>query len=169
MGLFGMAISYISFSILHFFQFVLAVTVCGLYAVDLDSAHKQGKYTDGKWVYAVVVGALSAVTSLLYLIPFILRFAAVTAWSAVLFVLWIALFGIFGRMYIHEDPEDNAGIRRMKSAVWVDLASALLWLIGTLASAAYWWTHRERHSRFTGRARLDRNASVRSRSSAWRA
>lgn len=50
MGLFGMAISYIGFSILHFFQFVLAVTVCGLYAVDLDSAHKQGKYTDGKWV-----------------------------------------------------------------------------------------------------------------------
>lgn len=120
-------------------------------------------------VYAVVVGALSAVTSLLYLLPFILRFAAVTAWSLVLFVLWIALFGVFGRLYIREDPEGNADIRRMKSAVWVDLASALLWLFGTLASAAYWWTHRERHSRFTGRARLDRNASVRSRSSAWRA
>ncbi len=50
MGLFGMAVSYILFSILHFFQFVLGVTVCGLYAVDLDRAHKQGKYIDGKWV-----------------------------------------------------------------------------------------------------------------------
>ncbi len=117
--------------------------------------------------YAVVVGALSAVTALLYLVPFILRFAAVTAWSVVILALWIALFGLFGSMYIHEDPEDNADVQRMKNAVWVDLANVALWFLGTAASAAYWWTHRERHSRFTGRARLDRNGST--RSSAWRA
>ncbi|RYP71497.1 hypothetical protein DL771_004752 [Monosporascus sp. 5C6A] len=157
MGFFGMTISYILFSILHFFQFVLAVTVIGLYAVDLNHAHEEGKYADGKWVYAVVVGVLAAVTSLLYLIPFILKFAAVPAWSFVLFVLWIALFGLFGSMYIREDPEGNDGVQRMKNAVWVDLANALLWLIGTVASATYWWSHRERHSRFTGRARLGRN------------
>ena len=45
-----MAFSYLAFSVLHFFQFVLAVTVCGLYGVDLHRAHEQGKYTDGKWV-----------------------------------------------------------------------------------------------------------------------
>ena len=50
MGLFGMAFSYLAFSVLHFFQFVLAVTVCGLYGVDLNRAHQRGKYTDGKWV-----------------------------------------------------------------------------------------------------------------------
>ena len=106
---------------------------------------------------------------MLYLIPFILRFALVTAWSFVLFALWIALFGLFGSAYIHEEnPEGNADIRRMKNSVWVDLAAALLWLIGSVASLVYWWTHRERHSRFTGRARLDRNASTRS-STAWRA
>ena len=116
----------------------------------------------------MVVGVLSAVTSLLYLIPFILRFALVTAWSFVLFALWIALFGLFGSMYIHEDAEGNGDVQRMKNAVWVDLASALLWFIGSVASLAYWWTHRQRNSRFTGRARLDRAASTRS-STAWRA
>ncbi|CAJ2503604.1 Uu.00g109980.m01.CDS01 [Anthostomella pinea] len=156
MGLFGMSIGYLAFATLHFFQFVLAITVCGLYGVDLSRARSQGKYTDGKWVYAEVVGALGALTAILYLVPFILRFAAVTVWSFILFVLWIALFGLFGSMYIHENPEGNGGIQRMKNAVWVDLANALLWLIGTIGSGAYWWTHRERNSRFTGRAKLGR-------------
>ncbi|KAI0162240.1 hypothetical protein GGR57DRAFT_498581 [Xylariaceae sp. FL1272] len=151
---FGMALSYLLFSILHFFQFVLAVTVIGLYGTDLNHANKQGKYSDGKWVYAIVVGVLSAITAILYFIPFILRFAAVSIWSFILFVLWIALFGLFGSMYIHENPEGNAGVQRMKNAVWVDLANALLWLFGFVASATYWWSHRERHSRFTGRARV---------------
>lgn len=50
MGVFGMALSYVLFSILHFSQFVLAITVIGLYGTDVDRARKQGKYMDGKWV-----------------------------------------------------------------------------------------------------------------------
>jgi len=50
MGVFGMAASYLAFAVLHFFQFVLAVTVCALYGVDLHRASSQGKYQDGKWV-----------------------------------------------------------------------------------------------------------------------
>jgi len=157
-----MTIGYIALSILHFFQFVLGITVCGLYGTDLQRARNAGKYSDGKWVYAVVVGALSATTAILYMIPFIIRFAAVSIWSLIIFILWIALFGIFGKMYIHEDAEGNGDIIRMKNAVWVDLAAALLWLIGTIATAAYWWTHRERNTRFTGRATLGRGASTRS-------
>jgi len=42
--------SYISFAILHFFQFILAVTVAALYGVDLNRAAKAGKPADGKWV-----------------------------------------------------------------------------------------------------------------------
>jgi uncharacterized membrane protein YphA (DoxX/SURF4 family) len=116
-------------------------------------------------VFAVVVGALSAFTSILYLIPFILRFAAVPAWSLVILILWIALFGLFGNMYIHENPEGDSGITRMKNAVWVDLANLILWFFGTVAGAAYWWAHRERNSRFTGRAKLGRSASTKS---SWR-
>jgi len=50
MGFFGMTLAYIAFTILHFFQFVLALVVCGLYGTDLDRARKAGKYADGKWV-----------------------------------------------------------------------------------------------------------------------
>lgn len=53
MGFFGMTLAYIAFTILHFFQFVLALVVCGLYGTDLDRARKAGKYTDGKWVSQV--------------------------------------------------------------------------------------------------------------------
>lgn len=157
MSLFGMAISYLAFSVLHFGQFVLGITVCGLYGVYLDRAHRAGAYADGKWIFAVVVGALGAVTALLYSIPYILRFAAVSVWSLILFILWAAVFGIFGNMYIKEDPEGNGDIIRMKNAVWVDLANMLLWFIHTVAAGAYWFTHRQRHSRFTGRAKLGHN------------
>jgi len=154
MGLCGMAASYLVFSVLHFFQFVLAIAVCGLYGTDLHSAASQGKSSDPKWVYAVVVGALSALTSVLYLIPSILRFAFVWVWNAVLFVLWIALFGIFASMYLHADAQGDAGVQRMKNAVWVDLAGALLWLLAATGAFVYWRGHRERHSRFTGRAKV---------------
>lgn len=154
MGLFGQSMAYIAFTVLHFFQFVLAITVIGLYGVDLDRARKAGAPAEGKWVFAEVVGALAALTALLYMIPFILRIAVVWIWSLILFILWIALFGLFGNMYIREDPEGNADIQRMKNAVWVVLVNALLWLVGSFASIGYWWTHRERHSRFTGRAKV---------------
>lgn len=52
--------------VLRFLQFVLAITVAGLYGVDLDNARRAGAYTDGKWVYAEVVAGLSATTCLVY-------------------------------------------------------------------------------------------------------
>jgi hypothetical protein len=48
----------------------------------------------------VVVGSISAVTCVLYFIPFVLRVAGfvVAIWDFILFVLWIALFGVFGKV-----------------------------------------------------------------------
>lgn len=57
-------------------------------------------------------------------------------------------------MYINEDPEGNGNIQRMKNAVWVDLANVILWFFGSVAALAYYLRHRERHSRFTGRAKV---------------
>jgi len=50
------------------------------------------------------------------------------AWmvDTTLFILWIALFGLFGNMYIKEKAEGDNGVQRMKNAVWVDLVNALL-------------------------------------------
>lgn len=65
-GLFGALVR----MVLRFCQFVMAITVAGLYGVDLHAAHEAGQYTDGKWVYAEVVAGLAAVTCLLYAVPF---------------------------------------------------------------------------------------------------
>ncbi|KAL2257086.1 hypothetical protein VTK26DRAFT_683 [Humicola hyalothermophila] len=150
----GITLSHLLFSLLHFIQFALAITVCALYGINLDHARKANAHADGKWIYAEVVAGLSALTTLLYCIPYVLRFALVWAWNLVLFILWIALFGIFARIYINEDAGGNSDIQRMKNAVWVVLASAILWLIGCLAHFVYWWGHRDRRSRFTSRARI---------------
>ncbi|EEU47122.1 uncharacterized protein NECHADRAFT_67747 [Fusarium vanettenii 77-13-4] len=156
MGIKDLAVSYVLFSALHLCCFALALTTCGLYGTDLHRANQQHKYSDSKWVYAVVVGSISAVTCVVYFVPFILRIAGVVVaiWDFILFILWIALFGVFGKMYISEDAEGDSDVQRMKNAVWVDLASALLWLIATLAALGYWWKHRDTRSRFTGRAHV---------------
>lgn len=57
-------------------------------------------------------------------------------------------------MYIHANPQGDSGIQRMKNAVWVDLTNALLWLLTAVAAFGYWWRHRERRTRFTGRAKV---------------
>lgn len=57
-------------------------------------------------------------------------------------------------MYIRENAEGNGDIQRMKNAVWVDLANVILWLIGSVAALTYWLRHRERRTRFTGRAKV---------------
>lgn len=45
-----MTLSYIAHSVFRFIQLVLAIAVIGLYGTDLSAAHKQHKYSDGKWV-----------------------------------------------------------------------------------------------------------------------
>jgi len=141
------------FSVIYrFCQLVLALTVCGLYGVDLNDARKQGKYSDGKWVYAEVVGAFASVTALLYMIPIVMRTPFIFVWDTILFVLWIALFGVFGNLYIHANAAGVPGVQRMKNAVWIDLVNALLWLFSAIAMAFYWFGGRQKRSQFTGRA-----------------
>jgi hypothetical protein len=102
-------------------------------------------------VYAEVTASISAVTAALYLIPFVSRIPFLFAWDLILFILWIAVFGIFGKMYIGTRADDY-GIQRMKNAVWVDLVNALLWLISACGMLVYWVKHRNNKTRFTGRA-----------------
>jgi len=168
-----MTLGYIAHSVFRFIQLVLALAVCGLYGVDLHAANKQHKYSDGKWVclpsphlfpntqtnrqlqvYAEVTASLSAVTAFLYLIPFIARVPLLFVWDTILFILWIALFGLFGNMYIHANAQGDSGILRMKHAVWIDLVNALLWLMSAGGMAVYWARHRNTRSQWTGRAKV---------------
>lgn len=62
---------FIIHTVIRFFQFVLGLTVIGLYGVDLNNARIAHVYADGKWVFAEVVGTLAALTALVFMIPFI--------------------------------------------------------------------------------------------------
>ena len=140
--------------ILRFFQFVLALTVCGLYGVDLHAAHQHNSYVDGKWVFAEVVGGLSAFTVLIYGIPFFKSYWAF-AWDWVLFILWTALFGLFGHIFIGAKPTPKQGGQiRMMHAVWVDLTCMLLWLVTAIYATVIWFRNRGGRSMHTGRARV---------------
>ena len=136
-------------------QFIMAVTVIGLYATDVAAASRLHVHQDPRWLYAVTIATLSALTSLIYLLP--IPSSPFFGWDLTLFVLWTAQFGVFGKLYVHlANAEGDKGIARMKSAVWVDLVNMLLWL----ATGVYgfgivlWGRSAERRTLHTGRARL---------------
>lgn len=136
---------------LRFFQFVLGITVIGLYAQDLHNARKQHKYIDSKWVWSVVCGTLGSIVSLIFMLPL------VKAWfffyvDAFVFICYLVAFGIFGKMFINENPEGNSGIQRMKNAVWVLLTNMLLWFITAVAGGFVFWKARKARTTHTGRA-----------------
>ncbi|PGG99858.1 hypothetical protein AJ80_09280 [Polytolypa hystricis UAMH7299] len=136
----------------RFLQFVFGIAVIGLYAQDLDRARKAGKPMDSKWAYATVVGTLSSISALIYLIlPFALPrpltllvrlHLPAFIHDTILSILFLTLFGIFGKMYIPEDDEKNKDVKRMKHAVWVVLACLAFW-VGTMAlNGVRWWKNR---------------------------
>ena len=55
--------------VLRALQFIFGVAVIGLYAQNIDYARKHHDDVEKKWTFAVVVGTLSALTCLVYVIP----------------------------------------------------------------------------------------------------
>jgi hypothetical protein len=102
----------------------------------------------------VVVGSLSALTALVLLIPYISRLVYVTVWSFVIFVLWVAVFGLFGRIYFNAKPDSDLDIKHIRAVVWIDLTNTIVWLLGTVFSGVEYWLVHTRRSRFTGRAKV---------------
>ncbi|KAF2223957.1 hypothetical protein BDZ85DRAFT_260105 [Elsinoe ampelina] len=138
--------------VLRSLQFIFAITVAGLYGVDLDAARKAGVGADGKWVFAEVVAGLAAVTCIIYAIPFVKSFWFF-GWDFALFILWTALFGTFGRIYIPANPSpEQGGQKRMKNAVWIDLINMLLWFVTACYGLLIWFRHRKGRTTHTGRA-----------------
>ncbi|RDA94967.1 hypothetical protein CP533_0128 [Ophiocordyceps camponoti-saundersi (nom. inval.)] len=137
---------------LHMLCFIGSIVVCGIYSYEL--AHHQS--SNSKFVYAVVVSVLSALTCLVYAVPKTLRKLDLPAasWSLVLFILWIAVFGVFGSIYIKAGGRDDkdSDVQRMKAAMWIDLVNALLWLVSAVSLFTYWFVCGDRRTRFTGRA-----------------
>lgn len=63
-------------TVIRFFQFVLALTVLGLYGQDIDGQRKYAGRADGRWVFAEVVAGLSAITALIFAVPFFKTYKA---------------------------------------------------------------------------------------------
>ncbi|KAL9020866.1 MAG: hypothetical protein Q9185_001937 [Variospora sp. 1 TL-2023] len=136
----GSLLSKVPLWVLRFLQFVFAITVIGLYAQYLRRANNDDAYSDSKWGYATAVGTIGAVSSL------------VLIWPALSIILFTALFGLFGNMYIHENPEGDGGVKRMKNAVWIDLINMLLWLVTAVYGMVMFFFFRRGKSLHTGRA-----------------
>ncbi|CAD0024454.1 unnamed protein product [Aureobasidium pullulans] len=117
---------YIRFA-LRILQFILAITVIGLYGYDRDNARKARVAADPKWTFAVVVGALSALSVFIYLFKFSLRFF----WDAIML---------------------QGGQIRMKNAVWIDLANMILWFITFVWNLILHFTRMDKMTLHTGRA-----------------
>ncbi len=69
-------------------------------------------------------------------------------------ILWAAVFGIFGKLYIHANPQGDKGIMRMKNAVWVDLVNMLLWLVTAVMGVVVFFMMRSGRTLFTGRGKV---------------
>jgi len=141
--------------VLRILQLVLACAVIGLYGKYLSRADKADEKADGRWIWAVIVGGLSAITAIFYSLPFFpLRWFFV--WDIVLFIFWMVVFAIFAKMYISEDPEGSHDIEQMKDAVWLDLVNWMLWLISAVVGFWYFWKYRNQKTTFTSRAKENR-------------
>ncbi|KAL8676517.1 MAG: hypothetical protein Q9186_006967 [Xanthomendoza sp. 1 TL-2023] len=146
----GSLLSRVPLWVLRFLQFVFAITVIALYAQDLHGAHNLHRYTDPSWRYAVALGTIAAISSLLLLWPTLSRMA--WPWDLTMFILFTTLFGLFARLYLHLDAAGDRGNARMKRAVWIDLINMLLWFITAVWGMILFFFFRGSRSLHTGRA-----------------
>jgi len=137
--------------VIHFILIVFGVAVAALYGTDVHRGASKHVPADGRWVFAVVVGILTVVSNIAYLVPIGL-WKYFWPWDFILFFLWVVLTGIFGSMYSKEDPEGDAGVTRMKNSVYVDAVALIFAFFVAVLHLTLWIRHRQRRSLWTGRA-----------------
>lgn len=126
-GIYGL-----TFTTLRTLQFILAITIAGIYGVDLANSTKSNSPANSEWIYAEIAACLSAITSISHC------FAGVThvgwyTWDFVLFVLWLAQTGVFGNIYLSSNIREDykkatSSMDRMKAGIWISLVCMVLWL-----------------------------------------
>ncbi|KAH8896214.1 hypothetical protein GQ53DRAFT_639719 [Thozetella sp. PMI_491] len=122
-------------AILRSLQFIGAIVTTVLYSLDLHKANEKGAKANSSWYYAVFVGAASILVCAVHLFFVTFKFRW-TLLDSVMFILWVALFGSMGSMFIGSEPINSIGFEpsrdRMIAAVWVDMVSMVLWFITTV-------------------------------------
>ncbi|OJD14349.1 hypothetical protein AJ78_05284 [Emergomyces pasteurianus Ep9510] len=145
----GSTISTVVGCAIRFLQFVFGIAVIGLYAQDLVRQHKDGKSYDPKWTYATALGTISSFSAVIYFtIPLVMPALSLLpsvnlpslVYDSIISILWLTLFGIFGKMYITKHAaEGDVDTIRMKHSVWVDLANLALWTSTAAWAGVRWW------------------------------
>jgi hypothetical protein len=115
-------------------QFVFAIIVCAIYGRRVDVDRRAGASQSTEWVYALLVGGLSCITCIIFMLPIpLIKSHRLFACDLFIFILWIACFGTFARLYLNLPdgaPAFNGTNNTvMKTAVWVDLVNAVLWML----------------------------------------
>lgn len=140
-------------------QFVLAVTVAALYGVDLAHATKTNIHARPEWVYAEFVAAVSVITCAVHCFVTVVHVTWST-WDGVLFVLWMAQVGVFGTIYVSDQPanyeEFATSVTRMRVAVWINLINMLLWLV-TFVLGIAWCIRTRKVTRRTDQLDFDKD------------
>lgn len=126
-------------------QFLFAIIACGFYGNRVHADDKADRGFSPEWILAITVAGAAAVSSVLFVaatplgaVPFVggriklFKTYRAFAWDLFLFVMWIVVFGIFAGIFLKRDSDDKykgSSTGLMKTAVWVDLVNAILWLV----------------------------------------
>jgi len=128
------------YAILRFLEFVAGLVVIGIYGQDIHMGGNNGM-PEGE-LYAVIVGVLSSITALVLLFPHI-RPSLAFWWDCIVFLLYVVLFGIFGKTYLgRTDPglgNTMAKDTRLHHAVYLDAAAMILWFCNACYSTIKFW------------------------------
>jgi hypothetical protein len=113
-------------------QLILALLAIGLYTPRIVTRDPKTNIIADvgiRSIYADATAGISAIIALVYTIP---RVKSHKCWlnDVVLFFMWIALFGIFAKMYLGSNAGDVSN--NMSLAMWVDLGAAALWFLTTV-------------------------------------
>jgi hypothetical protein len=132
---------------IRFLQFVLGVTIAGVYGNEWANAAKYKGGYDPAWGYATIVGGLSALTAIIYHIPRVKAFCFF--FIDLLYVLMFSIvIAIFGQAYLSKTfpvkisksvVVAGPNIQRMKATVWIDVIAGVLWLVTGVHSLISWF------------------------------
>lgn len=121
-------------------QFTFAVIVAALYGIDLSQSTSTNTHANSAWVFAEVVATLSIITCGIHCLVAVKR-VAWCAWDWVLFILWVAQFGVFGAIYLGGKDLVNGqytqSVTRMKVTDLIDGLNMMLWFTSAVGGVVW--------------------------------
>ena len=136
-------------------QFSSAIIAIGIYGASLHQRNQASNPITNE-IYALVVGLLSVFTLGFHCL-FTIKRVPFVLWDFVVCVLWAALAGVYGTVYLAgaQLAQENRvkSLDAMKAGVAFDLLSVAFWLLSSLQGCA-WCCRARRFTRKTDVAEM---------------